>query len=228
MTTTLFLRKKMAVISTARKFRIKEGDKILTLNAPASYSRSLGPLPDGVSHGSGVKQFDQIHWFVQNRAQMERELDKVMSQMGGKVLCWIFFPKGSSGIQTDLTRDKGWEKLHRYNLQWLTLVSFDDTWSAFCMRTKTEADKKKESQPSERIIFDYIDPKTKTVQLPEDLIAVFKKHKKEEAYFQSLPFTHKKEYVEWIVTAKRPETREKRILGTIERLSKQWKNPSNR
>ena len=39
--------------------------------------------------------------------------------------------------------------------------------------------------------------------------------------------TNKKEYIEWIVTAKRSATRNERLNGTLERLSKQWKNPRN-
>ena len=65
----------------------------------------------------------------------------------------------------------------------------------------------------------------KIVKLPDDLIAAFKKNKKEAAIFDSLAFTHKKEYIEWIITAKREETKAERIKGTIERLGKNWKNP---
>jgi uncharacterized protein YdeI (YjbR/CyaY-like superfamily) len=58
-------------------------------------------------------------------------------------------------------------------------------------------------------------------------VAALKKNKKLEEYFNSLAFSHKREYVEWIVTAKKDETRKKRIEGTLERLEKQWKNPRN-
>lgn len=49
-------------------------------------------------------------------------------------LLWISFPKGSSKIQTDLTRDKGWEALREVDLKWINLISVDDTWSAFSLR----------------------------------------------------------------------------------------------
>ena len=65
------------------------------------------------------------------------------------------------------------------------------------------------------------------MKLPDDLAATLKKNKKEVAFFDALSFTNKKEYIEWIVTAKREKTRAERILGTIERLGKQWKNPGN-
>jgi hypothetical protein len=50
-------------------------------------------------------------------------------------LDWIHvYPKGSSKRQTDLTRDRGWEPLEGSDLMWLSLVSVDDTWSAFGLR----------------------------------------------------------------------------------------------
>ena len=39
-----------------------------------------------------------------------------------------------SKIQTDLTRDKGWESLSKLDLKWITLISVDETWSAFALR----------------------------------------------------------------------------------------------
>ena len=108
------------------------------------------------------------------------------------------------------------------------MISFDDTWSVFGFRAKTEADKKKAAKPKvEREIFNWVNPITKEVKLPDDLTTVLKKNKKLADYFHSLAFSHKKEYIEWIVTAKREETRMQRIKGTIERLSKGWKNPAN-
>jgi uncharacterized protein YdeI (YjbR/CyaY-like superfamily) len=44
---------------------------------------------------------------------------------------------------------------------------------------------------------------------------------------ETLSFTNKKEYVEWIITAKRKETRSERLTASIERLEKGWKSPRN-
>jgi len=54
-----------------------------------------------------------------------------------------------------------------------------------------------------------------------------KKNLDARLFFNELSFTNKKEYVEWIVSAKRQETRQERVKGTIERLLKGWKNPRN-
>ena len=209
-----------------KKLKIKPSQTLLTINAPTGFKETLGELPEGVKISSKASEFQQIHWFVKTKGQMEKELKSIVDRIKPGVICWIYFPKGSSKIQTDLTRDKGWEKLLAIKgLKWLSLISFDETWSAFAMRKElpTEKDKKK----PEREIFNWVDPATKTVKLPAELSAALKKNKQLLDYFNSLAFTHKKEYIEWIVTAKKEETRNARVAGTIERLEKGWKNPRN-
>jgi hypothetical protein len=207
-----------------QKLRIKAKDTLLTLNAPSDFKKILSPLPPGIKIITSGKDFDQVHWFVLNKAQMEKEWSKVLKMVTGTIICWIYYPKGTS----DLTRDKGWEEILKHKeLTWISLISFNDTWSTFAFRLKTEADKKKEANPKVREIFDWVNPATKEVRVPDDLTAALKKNKKIGDYFHSLAFSHKKEYIEWIVTAKREETRAERIKGTIERLSRSWKNPRN-
>jgi Bacteriocin-protection, YdeI or OmpD-Associated len=215
--------------STAQKLRIKAGDTLLTINAPANLKKDLGSLPAGIKIISEGKTYQQIHWFVHNKTQLEKQLNKVLPLIKKEVVCWIYYPKGTSSIQTDLTRDKGWETLlaHGDTLTWISLIAFNETWSAFGCRLKTEPGKSKEAKPKERVIFQYIDAATKTIHLPEYLAALLKKNKKAETFFNSLSFTNRKEYVEWIVTAKQEDTRKNRLEGTIERLLKEWKNPRN-
>jgi hypothetical protein len=213
---------------TAQKLKIKNGSTILAINAPADYKKSLGELPAGVKITDKGKQASQVHWFVNDRAQLEKDLKKVLPLVKDNTLCWIFYPKGTSKIQTDLTRDKGWDELRKKNLQWINLVSFDETWSAFALREKKDTEKTKEANVKERPILAYIDTGTKTVLLPEDFAIALKKNKKEEAFFNTLSFTNRKEWVEWIVTAKREETRKERVRASVERLGQQWKNPANR
>lgn len=215
--------------SIFQKLRIKEKHTLLTLNAPTDFKKGLTDLPAGVKIITAGKEYDQVHWFVFNKAQLEKEMSKVMKLLKDDVIVWVYYPKGTSKIQTDLTRDKGWDCLlsEGDKLTWISLISFDDTWSVFGFRAKTEADKKKEAKLKVREIFNWVDPKTKEVKLPDDLASALKKNKKEAATVNALSFTNKKEYLEWIVTAKREETRAERIKGTIERLGKGWKNPGN-
>lgn len=216
--------------SIAEKLKIKSGDTLLTLNEDSGFQKGLIGLPKGVKIVEAAKEYNQVHWFVKNRAQLEKEMSKVMRLVKPDVTVWVYYPKGTSKLQTDLNRDKGWDCLlaEGDKLTWKSLISFDDTWSTFGFRAKSEADKKKEAKPKEeREIFKWVNAKTKEIKLPDDLAAALKKNKKEAGYFDSLSFTNKKEYVEWIVTAKRSATRKERLTGTIERLGKAWKNPRN-
>ena len=217
--------------STADKLKIKAKDILLILNAPTDFKKGLQGFPAGVKIIDSGKEYNQVHWFVLNRAQMEKEMSKVMKLLKPEVTVWVYYPKGTSKIQTDLTRDKGWDCLlaEGDKVTWISLISFNDTWSVFGFRAKTDADKKKEAKPKEvREIFSWINPATKDVRLPVDVAAILKKNKKESDYFHSLAFSHKKEYIEWIVTAKREETRAARLKGMIEMLGKGSKNPADR
>lgn len=215
----------------AQKLKIQPGFTLLALNAPDNFKKGLEGLPSGSKIVTSGNNYNQVHWFVLNKAQLEKEMSKVMKLVKENITVWVYYPKGTSKIQTDLTRDKGWDCLlaHGDKLTWISLISFDDTWSVFGFRAKTEADKKKEAKPKEeREIFKWVNPATKEVKLPDDLATAFKKNKKEAAFFGTLAFSHKKEYVEWIVTAKREETRAERIKGTIEKLGKELKNPTSK
>jgi hypothetical protein len=212
----------------AQKLKIKEGYILLTKNAPSNFKKKLGELPKAAKIVASGNNYNQVHWFVMNKSQMEKELGKMLTLFQGDVVCWIYYPKGSSGIQTDLTRDKGWEALLKHDeLQWISLISFDETWSTFGFRFKTDVDKNKEAAPREREIFKWVNPQTKEVRLPDDFCVSLKKNKQEQEFFDTLSFTNKKEYIEWIVTARREETRNERVKETIERLRKGWKNPRN-
>lgn len=211
-----------------KKMRISAPHTIATLNAPADFEQQLGLLPEGIRV---IRQpegnYDSLHWFVKSKADVDKQTEKVIGLMKPGVTVWGYYPKGSSKVQTDLTRDKGWETLMQHDFQWLSLISFDDTWSAFAFRMKTEADKRQKPE-KEREIFKYADSATKTITLPEDLAKAFTKNKKARATFDALAFSHRREYVEWIVTAKREETRNKRVEGTLNMLLEGKKNPQDR
>ncbi|MBP2616618.1 YdeI/OmpD-associated family protein [Chryseobacterium jejuense] len=62
--------------------------------------------------------------------------------------------------------------------------------------------------------------------VPEDLSEAFKRYAGSEEYFQSLSKSMKKMMLQWIVLAKRPETRKKRIDEIVEHAA-QAKKPKH-
>jgi hypothetical protein len=63
-----------------------------------------------------------------------------------------------------------------------------------------------------------LDDTPRTIDVPGDLVAALARAGL-TAPFESLSFTHRREYAEWVDGAKRPETRARRIEQTVARLS---------
>ena len=125
----------MADSALSKKLKLKTGARAALLNAPPDYMKELKPLPEKVQVVEKLDgQFDWIQLFVKTRAEMESQLRQAVAALKPASVLWISFPKGTSGVQTDLTRDKGWEILKTVDLKWITLISVNDTWSAFALR----------------------------------------------------------------------------------------------
>jgi hypothetical protein len=63
-----------------------------------------------------------------------------------------------------------------------------------------------------------VDEAPREVELPAELATALAAHPEARAAYEKLAFTHRKEYATWVAEAKRPETRERRVTQTIERL----------
>jgi hypothetical protein len=122
---------------------------LLTLNEPSGFQKGLNGLPKGVKVIESGKDYNQVHWFVLNRAQLEKEMSKVMKLVKPEVTVWVYYPKGTSKVQTDLTRDKGWDCLlaEGDKLTWISLISLmiHGVCLAFVQKPK-QIKRKKQSQ----------------------------------------------------------------------------------
>jgi len=113
--------------AVAKKLRFTGRKKPAVINAPDGYD-----VPGAATKLTGT--FDFVQVFVRNEAELAKLAPKAVAALEPEGILWISFPKGSSRIQTDLTRDKGWDSVRKMPLKWITLVSVDETWSAFGMR----------------------------------------------------------------------------------------------
>jgi hypothetical protein len=125
----------MPVSVLVKKLKLEPGFRAAIIHAPEGYLASLSPLPEDVElsdHLEGI--FDWVQVFVRNKEELDRIVPMVISALKPESRLWLTFPKGTSKIQNDLTRDKGWEAIQSTNLKWINLVSVDDNWSAFSLR----------------------------------------------------------------------------------------------
>jgi hypothetical protein len=65
-----------------------------------------------------------------------------------------------------------------------------------------------------------LEPETepRVIEVPSDLQEALQKDKSAREFFDSLSYTHRREYVNYLLEAKRPETRLKRVDKVIEML----------
>jgi hypothetical protein len=125
----------MAENALAKKMKLKAGQRAAIVNAPDDYIATLRPLPEGVEVVEELDgTFDWVQVFLKKRAELEALLPQLVGALKPASMLWFTFPKGTSKIQTDLTRDKGWDALQQVDLKWVNLVSVNDTWSAFAVR----------------------------------------------------------------------------------------------
>ena len=64
-----------------------------------------------------------------------------------------------------------------------------------------------------------VDTEPRIVDVPEDLQQALENNPPVKERFDQLSYTHRKEYVQWIEEAKKPETRVNRIQKTIEMVA---------
>ena len=117
----------MEIIAPTKKLKLKPGAPAAVIVAPPGYLDRLGAPPDIDVKTTLNGPLDWVSLRDYPRAP-------AASSLAPNGHAWISYPKGSSKMQTDLTRDKGWEPLEGSDLMLLSLVSVDERWSAFGLR----------------------------------------------------------------------------------------------
>ncbi len=122
-----------------KKLGIKSRQQLLIMNAPEGYRALLGSLPEGVEvKTSGEGPFDFVHVFLLSKAAADQYALSAIQAVKPGGLLWLSYPKKSSKIKTDITRDIGWDSVLSMGWRPVTLISIDETWSALRFRPLSE------------------------------------------------------------------------------------------
>jgi len=120
--------------AVARKLKLAAATSPAILGGDAATLAALAEVRGGPIADSADGSRDWILLYADSRAALDAALPSAARALASPGTLWIAYPKGSSKRQTDLTRDQGWDAVKDVDLMWLTLVSIDDTWSAFSLR----------------------------------------------------------------------------------------------
>lgn len=231
LTLALSIIKLFTMNALAKKLLIKPNSRWLLQNAPAGYQDNLLPLPDNAMLTFSTEgQFNGIQLFVTNSDELKSELKVITPLLKADTVFWIIYPKKSSGIQTDLEMMSSWDAPAQYGLRPVASAAVNEVWTALRFRP-VEAVKVSEGR-NEAVrnneYSDYIDVDNRIITLPDYVKETLEQYPGVIDYFQSLAYSHKKEYVLWILTAKQEKTRRDRLTKMVEMLQNKKKNPSDK
>jgi hypothetical protein len=290
--------------SLIKKLKINPDTEGLVFNQPAGYEKMLG---NPATQLTTRKSYAWISAFVKNKKELEMLAIKIVQRLKDNGILWISYPKKNSGIETDVSRDYGWDALTKLGFEIVSLVAIDDTWSALRFKRtqamiKKSATKKNESRQKFKAVLEKPDDgmdtafvsipfdvekaygtkgqvkvkawfdnypyrgilanmgtgchvilvrkdvrkaigksvgdevvveilkdvEERVIDIPADLDKVLAKSSKAKSFFETLSYTNRKEYILWISSAKKEETRQKRLQETINKLLKGFKNPADK
>ena len=210
-----------------KKLYFKPGFKVVLGTLPEQGESVLGDISSISLESAASENFEGLVLFVKNSEELGDALNSWAAKIKTDMIVWIAYPKKSSGIRTDLKMEK-WPELEKYGLSPCGSAAIDDTWTG--MRIKLSADMKSSGTGNTQIktneFSEFIDVDNKKVYPPADLSKMFLQHPNAGAFFKELAYSHQKEYVLWILTAKQDATRINRLQKAIEMLSVGKKSPA--
>ncbi|MBC7627201.1 YdeI/OmpD-associated family protein [Ferruginibacter sp.] len=208
------------------KLQLKEERNLLIQGLPStiekqfiklSFAKNITPLLK-------VKKIDFALVFAISKHQLRDILKDVLPALNENAKLWIAYPKLTSKIVSDLSRDCNWECVAQLGYEAVRMISLDHVWCA--MRFKKAEQVKHIFEDT--IHSEFVDKNARVITTPYELENLFIVNTEAKAFFDGLSFSNKKEYVVWINGSKKEDTKLARLKSTIEKLNNGKKNPSDK
>jgi hypothetical protein len=112
-----------------QKLQLKDRQSLKLFNSPAGYDRFLASEGVGTAESS-----DAVLIFTNSLAEVEQIVPPAFKSFSADALVWVAYPKGSSGVKTDVNRDKLWDALKPTGWRPVRQIAMDNVWSALRFR----------------------------------------------------------------------------------------------
>ncbi|MFN2508118.1 MAG: DUF3052 domain-containing protein [Chthoniobacterales bacterium] len=113
-----------------RKLGIAAGERIAAIKPPENYADLLRDLPEDAWITNRVNAGERfVHLFVTTRAELERRLEALRTQIDDAGTVWVSWPKKSSGVKTDVTEDTIRAVALPLGFVDVKVCAVDETWS---------------------------------------------------------------------------------------------------
>jgi hypothetical protein len=123
-----------------QKLNLKPGWLLGVLHAPPEVFALLQQSLPGVTVGGTViEKSEGALIFLRSLAEVHAMLPDFFSRMASTPVVWLAYPKGSSGVVTDINRDILWKEIAPMGWHPVRQVALDEVWSALrFMQNKPE------------------------------------------------------------------------------------------
>jgi len=105
----------------------------VVINAPASLEKEFVKLGFANVLDKKMKSENTL-LFVNNNKEFSAFLSTQLKNIVADSVFWIAYPKGTSGIKTDINRDILRVAAEEFGITTVTAISINDTWSALRFR----------------------------------------------------------------------------------------------
>lgn len=201
----------MALPTVLEKLQIKDDRNFLIQGLPSSVEKPFAKLnyAKSVTPLLRIKKIDFALVFAVNIKQLAAIVTDVIPALHPEGKLWVAYPKSASKISSDLCRDYNWCDVTKQGYEPVCEVVIDSVWCAIRFK-KSENLISLDDALTESMV--------NSVSVPEELSNLFISNKPAAEFFESLSCTNKREYVEWLASAKKQETRMKRLDAVMEKL----------
>ncbi len=114
-----------------KKLGIKPDYCITVINPPDSFEDRLSDLPESVRVENFLEEveFDMIHFFTQDRAELEQQFEYLKNCLNPNGMLWISWPKQASKIESNLDENQIREVGLAGGLVDVKVCAIDNDWS---------------------------------------------------------------------------------------------------
>jgi Bacteriocin-protection, YdeI or OmpD-Associated len=216
------------------KIQLKDEKNLLIQGLPSSIEKQFAKLSfaKNVTPLLKSRKIDFALIFAINEKQLNAILGDVIPALQERAKLWVAYPKKASKIVTDLDRESSWLFLEKAKFESVLQITLDHVWIAARYKKMGDDAEEETTEKKENVTTTNtaqgVNYEDRTIVLPPELETALKEHKEAHKAFDKLSFTNKREFVEWIVGAKKEVTKQKRLKDAMDKLVNGKKNPSEK
>jgi Protein of unknown function (DUF3052) len=114
----------------AERLQVKGERRLAVVGASAALEKTVG----AAKARADLARADVVLLFASDRAGLEAKLPDVLKTMQETAILWVAYPKLSSGLAADLSRDIIHALAPTYGLDTVSQIAIDEDWSALRLK----------------------------------------------------------------------------------------------